>query len=220
MLMISPYLEHEQLEWPNTAPHDRLRHRLIQHLNGRLPTFVACLFAQLPSLPSQQNRRVSLRDEEEQQQPVDAGPHHKNVEAPSPIQIARDEIAHDWSKQWSAERRSGVYHHRHAQLLLRECITNSAASNAQKRRARKTIEEARDQHRGQIVRECARNQPDKVHPERAKVDRSPSVELRQRAQEHRPKSQPAHENAESDRSSKTRDPEFSLDTAVCARVQS
>jgi hypothetical protein len=43
--MSSSYLEREQLERPNTAPHHRLGHGLVHHLNGRFPTIFAGLFA-------------------------------------------------------------------------------------------------------------------------------------------------------------------------------
>lgn len=88
---LSTYLQYQQLEGSDTRPHYRLGYRFVHHLNGSLVSLISRLFSNRPGFPPQQHRRVGLRDEKIEQEPIDARPHHQNIEAPSPALVARNE---------------------------------------------------------------------------------------------------------------------------------
>jgi hypothetical protein len=56
-------------------------------------------------------------------------------------------------------------------------VSNRTPCNGQERRPRDAVQEARNQHRFNIARQCAWYHPDEEEAKRSKVDGAPAVEL-------------------------------------------
>ncbi|KAI7340966.1 hypothetical protein KC340_g123 [Hortaea werneckii] len=78
------------------------------------------------------------------------------------------------------ERRRSIDHHRRTELILREHITYCTACHAQEGTAGQAIEKANDEHRLNVLSYGARDKPNEVHAERAQVDDTSTIELRER----------------------------------------